>query len=124
MRIQESWSASIYIGSKDMKPLLNFGEPQIASSLTKQLEDSGIAILPDLLTANQLQWMRRSFDARLKRMRWNNFDGYEKTERYRHMIQDVLTLDQGFIDAALHPVVISALREYLGDTFEVVEAKG
>jgi hypothetical protein len=107
-----------------MKPLLKFSEPQIASSLTKQLEETGIAILPDLLTASQLQSMQRSFDARLKRMRWNNFDGYEKTERFRHMVQDVLTLDQGFIDAALHPVVISTLRDYLGDTFELVEAKG
>jgi hypothetical protein len=35
-----------------------------------------------------------------------------------------LTLDQGFLDASLHPVVIDALHEYLGDTFELVEAKG
>jgi hypothetical protein len=107
-----------------MKPLLVCGEPNIASSLTKQLEESGIAVFPDLLTTSQLRGMRVSFDARLKSMRWNNFDGYEKTESYRHMVQDVLTLDQGFIDAALHTVVISALREYLGDTFELVEAKG
>jgi len=107
-----------------MKPLLICGEPNVASLLTKQLEESGIAVLPDLLTASQLRGMRVTFDARLKRMRWNNFDGYEKTERYRHMVQDVLTLDQGFIDAVLHPVVISSLREYLGGTFELVEAKG
>jgi Phytanoyl-CoA dioxygenase (PhyH) len=92
--------------------------------LTNQLEESGIAILPDLVTTSQLQGMRVSFNTRLKRMRWNNCDGYEKTDGYRHMVQDVLTLDQGFIDAALHPIVISALREYLGDTFELVEAKG
>jgi hypothetical protein len=68
--------------------------------------------------------MQASFNARLKHMRWSDVDGYEKTERYRHMVQDVLTLDQGFIDAALHPVVIGALHEYLGDKFELVEAKG
>ena len=107
-----------------MKPPSICGEPNIASSLTKQLEESGIAALPDLLTASQLRGLQVSFDARLKRMRWNNFDGYEKTERYRHMVQDVLTLHQGFMDVALHPVVISVLREYLGDTFELVEAKG
>jgi hypothetical protein len=107
-----------------MKPLLICAEPNIASSLTKQLEESGITVLPDLLTASQLRGMRASFDARLKRMRWNNFDGYEKTERHRHMVQDVLLLDQGFMDAALHPAVLSALHEYLGDRFELVEAKG
>ena len=92
--------------------------------MTKELEETGIVIIPDLLTASQLRGMQVSFNARLKRMRWNDFDGYEKTDRYRHMVQDVLTLDQGFIDAALHPVVVPALREYLGDTFELVEAKG
>ena len=107
-----------------MKPPLICGEPKIASPLTKQLEESGIAVLPDLLTASQLRGLQVSFDARLKRMRWNNFDGYEKTERYRHMVQDVLTLDQGFVDAALNPVVISVLHEYIGETFELVEAKG
>ena len=92
--------------------------------LAKELVDNGIAVIPDLLTAKQLRGMQMSFSTRLKRLRWSNIDGYEKTERYRHMVQDVLTLDQGFVDAALHPVVIDALHEYLGDTFELVEAKG
>ncbi len=107
-----------------MKPLLICGELNIASSLTKQLEENGIAVIPDLLTADQLRSMQVSFNTRLRRMRWSNFDGYEKTERYRHMVQDVLTLDQAFIDAALHPVVIDALHQYLGYRFELVEAKG
>src|SRR5436853_6217770 len=94
------------------------------SPMTKELEENGIVIIPELLTASQLRGMQVSFNARLRRMRWNDFDGYEKNDRYRHMVQDVLILDQGFIDAALHPVVVPALREYLGDTFELVEAKG
>jgi len=77
----------------------------MANPLTNELEDSGIVVIPDLLTAEQLRGMQVGFNTRLMRMRWNNFDGYEKIERYRHMIEDVLLLDQGFIDAALHPVV-------------------
>src|SRR6266550_1125737 len=96
----------------------------MANQLTNDLEEKGIVVIPDLLTAEQLSDMQVGFDTRLRRMRWNNFDGYEKTERYRHMIEDVLLLDQGFIDAALHPVVVTALRQYLGETFELVEAKG
>ncbi len=57
-------------------------------------------------------------------MRWNDFDGYEKTEPYRHMVQDILTLDQGFVDVALHPMIKQMVREYLGNGFELVEAKG
>src|SRR5437016_2958625 len=68
--------------------------------------------------------MQAAFAARLKRMRWNDNDGYERTERYRFMVQDVLTLAQGFVDIGLHPLVKEALRKYLGGPFELVEAKG
>jgi hypothetical protein len=68
--------------------------------------------------------MQRAFEVRLRRIRWNNFDGYQKTEPYRHMVEDILTVDQGFVDAALHPTVKQILRCYLGDHFELTEAKG
>jgi hypothetical protein len=96
----------------------------MTSPLTKQLELDGIALLPDLLSNDQLESMQRSFAGRLRRLRWNDVDGYEKTEPHRHMVQDILTLDQGFVDAALHPRVKEALSEYLGSTYELVEAKG
>jgi hypothetical protein len=94
------------------------------SSLTKELEINGIVVLPDLLGADRLASMRAAFAARLRRQRWNDVDGYEKTEPYRHLIQDVLTLDQGFIDLALHPNVKQALSDYLGEQYALVEAKG
>src|SRR5215471_21305080 len=68
--------------------------------------------------------MQRAFQARLRRMTWNNIGGYEKTEPYRHMVEDVLSLEQGFVDIALHPLVKALLAGYLGDTFQLVEAKG
>jgi hypothetical protein len=68
--------------------------------------------------------MQRVFELRLQRMRWNNFEGYQKTEPYRHMIEDVLLLEQGFVDLALHPLVTRILTRYLGDRFELTEAKG
>ena len=57
-------------------------------------------------------------------MRWNDFEGYTKTEFYRHMVHDVLTLAQGFVDLALHPIVKETLNAYIGDSFALVEAKG
>jgi hypothetical protein len=68
--------------------------------------------------------MQVSFASRLKHLRWNDVDGYEMNERYRHMVQDVLALDQAFVDVALHPIVKDTLREYIGPRFELVEAKG
>jgi hypothetical protein len=96
----------------------------MARDLVVELEQNGIAVIPGFLTERQLTEMRRAFEARLGRMRWNNFDGYEVTERFRHMVEDVLTLEQGFLDAALHPIVKETLSAYLGDRFELVEAKG
>jgi hypothetical protein len=95
-----------------------------AAQLAAELDRHGIVLLPNLLNREQLGGMQRAFAVRLRRLRWNNFEGYQKTEPYRHMIEDVLTLDQGFVDAALHPLVKEILTRYLGTKFELVEAKG
>ena len=89
-----------------------------------ELTDHGVAVLPQLISEQQLAGMQRAFETQLRRLRWNNYNGYEKTEPYRHMVEDVLTLDQGFVDVTLHPLVKGVLKSYLGDRFELVEAKG
>lgn len=87
------------------------------------LQRDGIFLMPDFLSDSQLHFMRSAFESRLRHMRLNDVDGYYRTERFRLMVEDVLTLDQGFIDAALHPLVKQTLREYIGPNFELVEAK-
>jgi ectoine hydroxylase-related dioxygenase (phytanoyl-CoA dioxygenase family) len=99
-------------------------EPRATTSLVRELEARGIAVIPDLVDANQLATMQRAFDSRLHHLRWSDVDGYEKTERYRHMVQDVLALSQGFVDIALHPRVKEVLHDYIGDHVALVEAKG
>jgi Phytanoyl-CoA dioxygenase (PhyH) len=94
------------------------------TSIVKELEDLGIARLPQLVSPETLRDMQTAFASRLSSMRWNDNDGYERTERFRLMIQDVLTLAQGFVTIALHPLVKEVLRGYLGESFELVEAKG
>jgi Phytanoyl-CoA dioxygenase (PhyH) len=98
-------------------------EPRL-DDLASRLERDGILVLPDLVSPEALGAMQEAFTARLQRLRWNNFDGYQKTEPYRHMIEDVLLLDQGFVDLALHPIVKGVLGRYLGDEYELTEAKG
>jgi hypothetical protein len=68
--------------------------------------------------------MQEAFGSRLRHMRWNNCDGYERGERLRLMVQDMLTLSQGFVDLALHPLVKAVLNEYLGASWSLCEAKG
>ncbi len=103
---------------------INSGEPSIADGLFQTLDREGIVVLPSLLRHDKLASMKRAFDVKLRRMRWNNFDGYQRTELYRHMVEDVLLLDQGFVDLALHPLVKIILNRYLGVSYELNEAKG
>src|SRR6266576_1807950 len=95
-----------------------------ADALTAELETNGIVVLPPLLTGAQLRSMQLAFESRLQRIRWNNFDGYFRTELSRHMVEDVLLPDQGFVDLALHPLVKEILGRYLGTEYELTEAKG
>ena len=94
-----------------------------ADKILARLEQDGVVSMPNLFDAGQIAAMQRAFDARLRRLRWNNLDGYEKTEPNRHMVEDVLTLGQEFLDAALHPLVKEVLSRYLG-RFALVEARG
>lgn len=102
----------------------NADSDQFAVDLATVLESDGIVMLPNLVTAEQLTSMQRAFETRLGRLRWNNFEGYQKTEPYRHMVEDVLLLDQGFVDVAIHPLVKQVLDRYLGQRYELTEAKG
>lgn len=98
--------------------------PAEVDALFAELDANGIVVLPNLLGADRLHGMQQAFEARLRRVRWNNFDGYVRTERFRHMIEDVLLLDQAFLDLALHPLVKQLLNRYLGPDYELTEAKG
>lgn len=89
-----------------------------------ELKTNGVVVLPTLVSDEQLRGMQTAFDVRLRRLRWNNFEGYQRTEIYRHMVEDVLLLDQGFVDVALHPLVKQVISGYLGNNFELNEAKG
>src|SRR6266571_9053854 len=95
-----------------------------ADRLAAELEQDGVVVLPSLLTDEQLRGMQHAFAAKLKRLRWNQFDGYRRTEPYRLMVEDVLLLDQGFVDLAIHPLVKEILSRYLGPNYELTEAKG
>jgi hypothetical protein len=97
--------------------------PQV-DELVSRLEQEGIVVLPDLIGPSALRSLQEAFASRLQRLRWNNFDGYQKAEPYRHMVEDVLVLDQGFVDLVLHRRVKLVLNRYLGRQYELTEAKG
>jgi hypothetical protein len=99
-------------------------ETDQVQTLVRALETHGAVVLPRLVADATLRDMQAAFAGRLERMRWNNCDGYERNERLRLMVQDVLTLGQGFVDLALHPLVKAVLDAYLGSCYALCEAKG
>ncbi len=94
------------------------------ASLVEALERDGVVRLPPLVSAETLKDMQDAFASRLRCFKWNDIEGYERTERNRLMVQDALTLAQGFVDIAVHPLVAAILNEYLGDRYGLCEAKG
>ncbi len=114
----------IPVHSKSAPERASLGRHGEVDRLVTDLNRDGIVMLPDILSAKQLRGMQQAFAARLRHMRWNNFEGYSKTEPYRHMIEDVLMLDQGFVDLALHPLVKQILNSYMGTNYALTEAKG
>ena len=106
-----------------MSNQVDVGERSIIDTIVAALEQDGVVRLPMLFSTEQLAAMQQAFNARLRQLRWNNINGYEKTEPHRHMVEDVLTLEQGFVDVAVHPVVKEVLQRYLG-RYALVEARG
>ena len=102
---------------------VNSGECPMVDGIVAALEQDGVVRVPGLFAAEQLAAMQQAFNTRLRQLRWNNINGYEKTEPHRHMIEDVLTLEQGFVDVAVHPTVKAVLQHYLG-RYALVEARG
>ena len=93
-------------------------------ALFSELDNNGVVVLPSILSDEQLREMQHAFAAQLQHLRWNNVDGYYRVEIYRHMVEDVLQLAQGFVDLAVHPLVKAILSRYLGPTYQLTEAKG
>ena len=96
----------------------------MTSLLAKELEHHGVVVLPDLVAPEQLRAMQDAFASRLRRQRWNDLDGYFKTEPYRLMLEDLLLTHQAFLDVAMNPRITEAVREYVGPGFQLIEAKG
>ncbi len=88
------------------------------------LERDGVVVMPNLIPPADLEEMQDAFSARLSNMRWNNVDGYIRTDWARRYVEDLMMLGQSYVDLALHPTLIEVLDRYLGQDYRLVEAKG
>src|SRR6266849_9353456 len=89
-------------GSVGVSNQTDFGECPVIAKIVAALEQDGVVRLTGVFDSAQLAAMQQAFNARVGRLRWNHLNGYEKTEPYRHMVEDVLTLEQG-VPGCGHP---------------------
>ena len=97
---------------------------QKVAALAEALQRDGCVAFPGLVPPATLAAMQSAFDSRLRYFRHNNVDGYQRTERMRLMVEDVLMLEQGFVDIGVDPIVTGVLDAYLGGAYALCEAKG
>lgn len=92
--------------------------------LLSQLKEQGFVVLPELLNNEQLNAMQSAFECQLKQPSFNAWQGYHQTDRRRLMVDQLLTVEQGFVDIALLPLVQNLVKSYLGESACLQEAKG
>ena len=93
-------------------------------TLVDTLERDGIVCLPQLLTETELASIQEAFNKELQYPCWNTSSGYQQNEKWRLLVENVLALDPGFIELAIHPLVSEILGRYIGPRFVLAEARG
>ncbi len=96
----------------------------LGSPVLEKLERDGVVMLPSLLSPHQLQRLQQSFNQALEHPSFNTWSGFEQNEKWRRLVENVLTLDPTAVSLALHPLVKGVLSSYLGPNFALVEARG
>jgi hypothetical protein len=97
-------------------------QPQDA--ILTRLERDGIAPISGLLDPQALHAMQEAYRRVLGHLSWSTTRGFQQTDPYRRMVEDILTLDPAFQNLALHPRVQEILRAYLGSDYVLTEVKG
>ena len=88
------------------------------------LERDGIAPISGLLPPESLRAMQEAYRRVLGHLSWSTTRGFQQTDPYRRMVEDILTLDPAFQGLALHPRLQEILRAYLGSDYVLTEVKG
>lgn len=95
-----------------------------AQDLLRQLSQDGVVVLPNLISKEQLKAMQVIFAQQLNQPNCNTWQGYDQTDRYRLMVDQVLALHPTFVQLAIAPLLYTMVSQYLGDDACLQEAKG
>lgn len=90
----------------------------------RQLDETGIAVLADPLPVKVLQKMQTTFAQQLTHPQFNTWTGYQQNEKWRLLIEDLLTLSPAFLFPVLNDSIMEICRQYIGTDFQMTEARG
>lgn len=94
------------------------------AAIVAALETDGLVLCEDLVSPAALAAMQDAFARVLAQMNWNTARGYQRTDRHRLMVEDILILDPAFQALGLHPDLKEAVRRYVGEHFVLSEVRG
>ncbi|MCX2792549.1 phytanoyl-CoA dioxygenase family protein [Vibrio sp. Sgm 5] len=92
--------------------------------ILKQLRENGIVVLDGYVPLPKLEQMQRCFDQHLTHPQFNTWTGYQQNERWRLLIENLLTLSPAFLYPIQHDDLMHICRDYIGDRFQVTEVRG
>lgn len=93
-------------------------------SVLEKLHSDGVVVLGQLLDSESVLAMQSVYQQSLKHPTWNTWIGYERNEKWRKIVENLLLYDQAFVDLATCEAVTDIIRQYVGVDVELVEARG
>lgn len=89
-----------------------------------ELNDKGIAVIENFLPADELAQMQQCYEQNLAHPKFNTWNGYQQNEKWRLLIENLLTLSPAFLYPMRNDDVMSICRHYIGNKFQVTEVRG
>jgi hypothetical protein len=94
------------------------------NDILSQLDENGIAVIENFLPQDVLKQMQQCYENNLAHPRFNTWTGYQQNEKWRLIIEDLLTLSPAFLYPVRNNDLMDICRQYIGDNFQMTEARG
>ncbi|MBY6188477.1 phytanoyl-CoA dioxygenase family protein [Marinobacter hydrocarbonoclasticus] len=88
------------------------------------LHQQGVVRLPTRIPKETLAAMQAQFERQLGQSCFNTSPGFQQNERYRLLLENLLTLAPAFYHPLKDDALMALCRDYLGPAFQMTEARG
>ena len=92
--------------------------------VVEQLSKNGIAVLENFISVSEVVQKQQCYENSLRHSQFNTWQGYQQNERWRLLIENLLTLSPAFMFPIKNDDLMTICRVYIGEKFQVTEARG